>query len=278
VPGLLRFLLGRFFYSDAVNTLIVVMSVVAVRAVGLTQGQWLITSVVLTVVAIVASFGWGYLVDRFGPKKTLIAVLASWVVGLLLGVASLALSGTTPDRDSSRGRDPRQRPGRRPGRRRDPVPHRPGSGIFGLYGLGKGSGHRQLFPGVILFVFFDRPATRHHHEPSARCSSGCVAGLARERPWSGGDDLPGRGPHRADLRPSALPANDRTAPAARRLVRVASGWRWRHAQRCRPCLERRMRRCAEHVAARPAEATDRRIVRARSHGELDRRPTAVRWR
>ena len=96
VPGLLRFLLGRFFYSDAVNTLIVVMSVVAVRAVGLTQGQWLITSVVLTVVAIVASFGWGWLVDRFGPKRTLVAVLASWVVGLLLGVVSLGLSGTTP--------------------------------------------------------------------------------------------------------------------------------------------------------------------------------------
>ena len=96
VPGLLRFLVGRFFYSDAVNTLIVVMSVVAVRAVGLTQGQWLITSVVLTVVAIVASFGWGWLVDRYGPKRTLIAVLASWVVGLLLGVASLGLSGTTP--------------------------------------------------------------------------------------------------------------------------------------------------------------------------------------
>ena len=96
VPGLLRFLAGRFFYSDAVNTLIVVMSVVAVKAVGLTQGQWLIASVVLTVVAIVASFGWGWLVDRFGPKRTLIAVLASWVVGLVLGVASLGLSGTTP--------------------------------------------------------------------------------------------------------------------------------------------------------------------------------------
>ena len=35
VPGLSRFLLGRFFYSDAVNTVIVVMSVVAVKAVGL---------------------------------------------------------------------------------------------------------------------------------------------------------------------------------------------------------------------------------------------------
>ena len=31
VPGLGRFLLGRFFYSDAVNTVIVVMSVVTTR-------------------------------------------------------------------------------------------------------------------------------------------------------------------------------------------------------------------------------------------------------
>ena len=68
VPGLGRFLVGRFFYSDAVNTLIVVMSVVAVRAVGLTQQQWLMTSILLTVVAIMASFGWGFLVDRFGPS------------------------------------------------------------------------------------------------------------------------------------------------------------------------------------------------------------------
>ena len=36
VPGLPRFLLGRFFYSDAVNTIIVVMSVVATEAMGLT--------------------------------------------------------------------------------------------------------------------------------------------------------------------------------------------------------------------------------------------------
>ena len=35
-PGLPRFLVGRFFYSDAVNTMIVVMSVVATEAMGLT--------------------------------------------------------------------------------------------------------------------------------------------------------------------------------------------------------------------------------------------------
>jgi UMF1 family MFS transporter len=96
VPGLLRFLLGRFFYSDAVNTLIVVMSVIAVKGMGLTQGQFLYISLVLVVVAILASFGWGRLVDRFGPKKTLVAVLASWVVGLVLGVVALAMPGTTP--------------------------------------------------------------------------------------------------------------------------------------------------------------------------------------
>ncbi len=163
VPGLLRFLLGRFFYSDAVNTLIVVMSVVAVKAVGLTQGQWLIVSVVLTVVAIGGSFGWGWLVDRYGPKRTLITVLATWVVGLLLGTASLGLAGTAAgiaifvvagailgsglggvqvaDRVFMIRLSPRERIGE----------------FFGLYGLvGKGSQVvGQLLYGAILFLFFD---------------------------------------------------------------------------------------------------------------------------
>ena len=94
VPGLLRFLGGRFFYSDAVNTIIVVMSVVAVRAMGMTLGQFVQVSLLLTIVAIVASFGWGRLVDRFGPKRTLLWVLASWAVGLIIGAVSLGLPGT----------------------------------------------------------------------------------------------------------------------------------------------------------------------------------------
>ncbi len=94
VPGLGRFLVGRFFYSDAVNTIIVVMSVVAVRAMGLTEQQYLMVSVLLTVVAIAASFGWGRLVDRFGPRRTLLWVLASWAVGLLIGVVALSLPAT----------------------------------------------------------------------------------------------------------------------------------------------------------------------------------------
>jgi len=163
VPGLPRFLVGRFFYSDAVNTLIVVMSVVAVNAVGLTQGQWLMTSVLLTVVAILASFGWGALTDRLGPKKALLLVLGSWVIGLVLGVMSLGLAGTTPgmalfviagailgsglggvqvaDRVFMIRLSPPQQLGE----------------FFGLYGLvGKGSQViGQLVYGLILFLLFD---------------------------------------------------------------------------------------------------------------------------
>jgi UMF1 family MFS transporter len=71
-----------------------VMSVVAVRAVGLSEREFLMVSLLLTVVAIAMSVVWGRLVDRFGPRRTLLWVLASWAVGLLIGVVSLSLPGT----------------------------------------------------------------------------------------------------------------------------------------------------------------------------------------
>lgn len=90
VPGLLRFIVGRFFYSDPINTAIVVMSAFAVHAVGYTQREALNVLILLTVVAVLASVGWGWLVDRWGPKRTLMAVLASWAVGLVIVGAVLA--------------------------------------------------------------------------------------------------------------------------------------------------------------------------------------------
>ncbi|MBI3746641.1 MAG: MFS transporter [Chloroflexi bacterium] len=93
VPGLGRFLLGRFFYSDAVNTVIVVMSVVTVHAMGMTPTVANLVLLGLTVVAVLASFGWGRLVDRWGPKRTLMAVLWSWAVGLVLGGISIGIGG-----------------------------------------------------------------------------------------------------------------------------------------------------------------------------------------
>src|SRR5687768_1226314 len=83
-PGLLRFIVARFFYSDPVNTAIAVMSSFAVFAVGFTEGQALQVLLVLTVVAVIASFGWGFVADRWGPRRTLFAVLAVWAVGLAI--------------------------------------------------------------------------------------------------------------------------------------------------------------------------------------------------
>jgi UMF1 family MFS transporter len=91
VPGLPRFLVGRFFYTDPVNTVIVVMSVFAVEAIGLTKAQANLVLLALTVAAVLASFGWGVLVERIGPKRTLMWVLASWCLGLIIGGAVLSL-------------------------------------------------------------------------------------------------------------------------------------------------------------------------------------------
>jgi len=84
VPGLLRFLVARFFYTDPVNTVIVIMSVFAVQAIGLTSGQTNLLLLGLTVAAVIASFGWGQLVERIGPKRTLMWVLGTWCIGLVI--------------------------------------------------------------------------------------------------------------------------------------------------------------------------------------------------
>jgi UMF1 family MFS transporter len=90
VPGLLRFVVGRFFYSDPVNTAIAVMSVFATNAVGFKSGEALVVILLLTIIAVLASFGWGVLNDRIGPKRTLMMVLATWGVGLVIITVTLS--------------------------------------------------------------------------------------------------------------------------------------------------------------------------------------------
>ena len=162
VPGLLRFLVGRFFYSDAVNTIIVVMSVVTVKAKGLSDQMALLVLLGLTVVAIFASFGWGRMVDRLGPRRTLMIVLASWAVGLILGAVSLSIDGPiglvmflVAGGILGSGLGGVQVADRVLMVRLSP-PERIGE-FFGLYGLvGKGSQViGQLLYGLTLLLFFD---------------------------------------------------------------------------------------------------------------------------
>lgn len=85
-PGLLRFLFGRIFYTDAVNTVIAYMTLYAVNvavAHGATvgDGEKAARLVMMSAIsfAVVGGFVWGSMVDRIGPKRTLNIVLGLWL-------------------------------------------------------------------------------------------------------------------------------------------------------------------------------------------------------
>ena len=115
----------------------------------------------LTFVAIAMSFMWGWLCDRYGPKRTLVVVLGSWAVGLVLGGISLGFgrAGLPPfllaGAILGSGLGGVQVADRVLMVRLSP-PDRLGE-FFGLYGLvGKGSQVvGQLLYGVVIFVLLD---------------------------------------------------------------------------------------------------------------------------
>ena len=86
-PGLVRFLVGRVFYTDAINTVISIMALYTVNvavSTGLTeaQGQGQARFIMLSAItcAVAGGFFWGWMTDRQGPKRTLDAVLTLWVL------------------------------------------------------------------------------------------------------------------------------------------------------------------------------------------------------
>jgi UMF1 family MFS transporter len=211
VPGLGRFLVGRFFYSDAVNTVIVVMSVVTTEALGVTDAQANLILLGLAVVAIAMSFAWGWLADRLGPKRTLIIVLASWAIGLVIGgvaigfgpagLAPFLLAGailgsglggvTVADRVLMIRLSPPDRIGE----------------FFGLYGLvGKGSQViGQLLYGLTLFIFLERLGIGAYQVAVLSLLATMIIGAWLV--WPVRDDWPGS----AEVAPVAPP--ERLAPA-----------------------------------------------------------------
>lgn len=82
-PGTVRFILTSFLYQDAMGTIIANMALYAIFAMGFVKGSEATLFVILTVPAVIGSYGIGRLVDRFGPKRTLSWVLAGWIVLLV---------------------------------------------------------------------------------------------------------------------------------------------------------------------------------------------------
>lgn len=79
-PGLVRFLVGRVFYTDAVNTVIAFMGIYVTNEVGFSADEASLVLLVAIIFAAMGGFAWGRVVDRVGPKKSLNMVLTLWTI------------------------------------------------------------------------------------------------------------------------------------------------------------------------------------------------------
>jgi UMF1 family MFS transporter len=82
-PGVTRFILTSFLYQDAMGTIIANMALYAIFAMGFRKGAEVTLFVILTVPAVIGSYFIGKIVDRIGPKKTLMLVIGGWVILLI---------------------------------------------------------------------------------------------------------------------------------------------------------------------------------------------------
>lgn len=93
-PGLIRFLVGRVFYTDAINTVISYMGLYTVNVAlaaggtiesGRADAQLVLLSAITC--AVIGGFVWGAITDRIGAKRTLNIVLLLWIVTFALAAS-----------------------------------------------------------------------------------------------------------------------------------------------------------------------------------------------
>ena len=86
---MLRFLASYFFYNNAVITIIVFAVAFSSETLGFTTKQSIALMVVMNVIAAPGALAFGWLADRMGAKRTLIATLIMWLL-VVAGAQSAA--------------------------------------------------------------------------------------------------------------------------------------------------------------------------------------------
>jgi len=90
--GVARFLVGRFLYTDAVNTLIGgFLTIYVIEELGFSDSQVQVLLAVAIVGAIAGGIGGGRLVDSRGPRWLLHRVLWMWMIAISLGIVAGAM-------------------------------------------------------------------------------------------------------------------------------------------------------------------------------------------
>lgn len=84
------FILATVLYMDAANTAIANTALYGQQVFGMESAETTNLLLFSAVFAIVGSLGFGFVSDRVGPKKALVAVLVLWLVAITLAAGALA--------------------------------------------------------------------------------------------------------------------------------------------------------------------------------------------
>jgi len=90
-PGVARFLVAKYFYEDAIETIIIFMAIYAQKVMGFTKAETTTFFIVVIPSAIIGSAFFGIITDHIGPKKTLIYVLWGWIISLAVLILTMKL-------------------------------------------------------------------------------------------------------------------------------------------------------------------------------------------
>jgi UMF1 family MFS transporter len=89
-----RFLVARFFYTDAMNTVFIFVAIFARTEMGFSDRETDLLTIIGIVMALIGALTAGRLTDLIGPRKTLHGALYLWMVGIALAVV-VGVTGAT---------------------------------------------------------------------------------------------------------------------------------------------------------------------------------------
>lgn len=81
-PGVLRFLVAKFFYEDAIQTVIIFMAIYTQKVMGFSSESTTNFFILIIPSVVFGSALFGMLTDHFSPKRVLIFVLIGWIISL----------------------------------------------------------------------------------------------------------------------------------------------------------------------------------------------------
>lgn len=89
-PGILRFLLARFFVVEALETIIFFMAIFLKEAVGFSDEKLTFGNlneihvflIIVTSFTAVGSLIWGFVTEKFGPRNSLLGTIVLWIATL----------------------------------------------------------------------------------------------------------------------------------------------------------------------------------------------------